>query len=72
MYEKKMKTDIMGLNNDIATLQAELEKLEDQKNKLKNDAEESSKKKLSKISELARILMAIDNLEKRCFNRKDN
>ena len=28
-------------------------------------------KKLNKISELARILMAIDSLEKRCFKRKE-
>ena len=30
-----------------------------------------SSKKLSKVSDLARILMAIDNIETRCLNRKD-
>ena len=70
-YEKDMKTEIMQLNNEIATLQQNFEKIEDQKNKLKSEAEETSSKKLSKVSDLARILMAIDNLENRCLNRKD-
>eukprot|EP00347_Sterkiella_histriomuscorum_P020865 403336168 len=70
-YEKTMKTEIMTLNNDIANLQQKFEAIEDQKNKLKSEAEESSSKKLNKVSDLARILMAIDNLESRCLNRKE-
>ena len=70
-YEKDMKTQIMQLNNDIAQLQQRFETIEDQKNKLKSEAEEVSSKKLSKVSDLARILMAIDNLETRCLNRKE-
>lgn len=70
-YEKDMKTEIMQLNNEIAQLQQQFEKIEDQKNKLKSEAEETSSKKLSKVSDLARILMAIDNLENRCLNRKE-
>lgn len=70
-YEKDTKTDIMQLNNEIAQLQQTFEKIEDQKNKLKSEAEETSSKKLSKVSDLARILMAIDNLETRCLNRKE-
>ena len=70
-YEKDMKTDIMQLNNDIANLQQQFEQIEDKKNRLKSEAEESSSKKLGKVSDLARILMAIDNLEGRCLNRKD-
>ena len=70
-YEKDMNTEIMQLNNDIAQLQQRFESIEDQKNKLKSEAEETSSKKLSKVSDLARILMAIDNLEKRCLNRKE-
>ena len=66
-----MKTDIMQLNNDIAQLQQKFESIEEQKNRLKSEAEETSSKKLSKISDLARILMAIDNLENRCLNRKE-
>jgi len=61
----------MQLNNDIAQLQQKFEAIDDQKNQLKSEAEESSSKKLGKVSELARILMAIDNLEKRCLNRKE-
>ena len=59
------------MNNDIATLQQKYETIDDQKNKLKSEAEETSSKKLSKVSDLARILMAIDNLENRCLNRKE-
>ncbi len=70
LYEKNMKTEIMQLNNDIANLQQKFEGIEDQKNKLKSEAEESSSKKLNKVSDLARILMAVDNLENRCINRK--
>jgi len=70
-YEKDMKTEIMQLNNEIAQFTQSFEKIEEQKNKLKSEAEETSKKKLSKVSDLARILMAIDNLENRCLNRKD-
>ncbi len=70
-YEKDMKTDIMQLNNDIANLQQQFEQIEDKKNRLKSEAEETSSKKLGKVSDLARILMAIDNLENRCLNRKD-
>lgn len=71
LYEKDKKAEIMGINNDIAKLQTQFENLEDQKNKLKQEAEDASSKKLKKISELARILMAIDNLEKRCYGRKE-
>ena len=70
-YEKEQRQDIMGLNNEIASLQQKFEGIEDKKNRLKSEAEETSTKKLSKVSELARILMAIDNLENRCLNRKE-
>ena len=70
-YEKDMNFQIMQLNNEIGGLQLRYEQIEDQKNKLKSEAEETRQKKSSKISDLARILMAIDNLEKRCLNRKE-
>lgn len=38
---------------------------------MKSEAEETSSKKLNKVSDLARILMAVDNMENRCLNRKD-
>jgi len=39
-------------------------------NRLKSEADEMNKKKRYKIGELAKILMAINNLEKRCLSRK--
>mmetsp|Transcript_46193 Transcript_46193/g.33963 ORF Transcript_46193/g.33963 Transcript_46193/m.33963 type:complete len:128 (+) Transcript_46193:509-892(+) len=69
-YEKTMKTNIMSLNNDIANLQGQYEQIEDQMNRLKSDAEENNKKKRHKTGELAKILMAINNMEKRCLGRK--
>jgi hypothetical protein len=36
---------------------------------LKQDASDNSSKKLSKIAELASILMSINNLEYKCTNR---
>lgn len=66
-----MHTEIMTLNNDIAVLQKKHEKIEDKKNKIKSEAEESSSKKMSKISELALLLMAVDNLYNKCQKRKE-
>ena len=42
----------------------------DAQNKLKDEAAEISSKKNGKISELAQILMAIENIEETCFERK--
>jgi len=66
-----MNTGIMNLNNKIAQLQQEFEKVEDQKNSLKSEAEETTNKKLQKVTELSRVLMAIHNLEQRCLHRKE-
>lgn len=62
----------MSLNNDTTNLKQKNEAIEDKKNQMKSEAEESSSKKLNKISDLARILMAIDSMENRCLNRKPN
>jgi hypothetical protein len=70
-YEKKLKASILKLNNQNSILQGDFEQIEDKKNKLKSESQETSSKKLSKISDLARILMAIDNLETKCHNRKE-
>ena len=69
-YHTSKLSQIMTLNNDIATLQKEYEKLEDEKNKLKQEEEENSSKKMGKTSELALMLMAIDNLYNKCHNRQ--
>lgn len=70
-YEKSMNTAIMKLNNNIAKLNTEFEKIDEKKSKIKNEEEETSSKQLSKITQLSRILMAIDNLERFCQMRKD-
>ena len=69
-YIKDKSTEIMKLNNDISVKKAELEEIIDQQNSLKAEAEEISSKKLGKVSELAQILMAIDNIEQKCSNRQ--
>ena len=65
-----MDTNIMHLNNQISGLNKQNEEIYNMKSKLKNEEEETSSKQLAKISELARIFMAIDNLEERCKNRR--
>jgi chromosome segregation ATPase len=69
-YIKDKSTEQVKLTNDIGTKNAELERILDEQNKLKAEAEEVSSKKLGKVSELAQILMAIDNIEVKCFNRQ--
>jgi len=69
-YEKEMRAGIMSLNNDIAGLSQTHEILEDEKNRLKAEAEDITSKKLKKESEIARVMMAINNLEQNCLNRK--
>ena len=68
-YIKEKSTEIMKLNNDTTQLNSVLEDIVEQQNSLKSEAAEISSKKLSKISELAQILMAINNIEQTCFNR---
>ena len=70
-YEKDMNTEIMKLNNNIAKLNTEFEKIDIKKQKIKTDEEENSSKQLFKITQLSRILMAINNLEQFCHERKD-
>ena len=65
-YEKSMNTEIMKLNNNIAKLNTEFEKIDEKKQKIKTDEEETSSKQLFKITQLSRILMAINNLEQFC------
>jgi hypothetical protein len=67
-----MRTDIMSLNVDITNLKQQYESIEDEKNQLRNEATETSSKKLNKISDLAKILMAIDSMENRCLNRNES
>lgn len=69
-YIKEKSTEIMKLNNDTTQLNSVLEDIIEQQNSLKSEAAEISSKKLAKISELAQILMAINNTELNCYERK--
>ena len=68
-YIKDKTTDLMKLNNEITIKKNELEKIMDEKNKLKSEAEDENKKKFGKYSELAQILMAVDDIQYKCEAR---
>lgn len=67
----------MQLNNEIANLKKSVEEYDDEKNRLKSLEQENSSQAMEKITQLSRILMAIDHLEGYCkykklqFNRQD-
>ena len=67
-YENSMETKIMTLNNEIATLTTRYEQVENEKQSLKNDEEETSAKKWEQVSELSRAYFAIDMLANKCLN----
>jgi len=69
-YEKDKRQEILQLNNDISKMKSELEAITDQQNKFKAEAEEINAKKRGRMSEFAQLLMAIDNIEQRCFKRQ--
>lgn len=58
------------MNNDISKNNKLLEEIKVQQIELNSESDKVKSKKLSKMSELAQILMAIDNIENKCFNRK--
>jgi hypothetical protein len=60
----------MSLNNTIAKLKLDQEALDDERNKIKSSNSENSKSQMEKITQLARILMAIDHLEGFCKYKK--
>ena len=69
-YIKEKETEIMKLNNDISTKKTDFEKICDEQSKLREEAEINNKNKQYKVTELAQILMAIENIEQKCFNRQ--
>jgi len=77
-YETKMNNDQMTLNNTLAQLKIKSENIDDEKNKLKSQEQENSSAQFEKITQLSKILMAIDHLEGFCkykklqYNRADN
>lgn len=69
-YEKEKRQEILQMNNDIAKNNAMHELIKVDIGELNTESEKMKSKKLSRMSELAQILMAIDNIEQKCFNRK--
>ena len=69
-YIKDKQTEIMKLNNETTQQKAEWEGIMDKQNILKEQAADISSKKNGQVSELAQILMAIENIEQTCFNRE--
>lgn len=70
-YKTDMVASLLTLNNDIAKLTTENEKVETAKQKLQSQEEETSFKARGKISELSRLFMAIDNLDRLCSNKEE-
>lgn len=62
--------DIININNETAKMKLELDRIIDKQNELKTEADEVRSKRLNKVSELAQILMAIDNIETTCLTGK--
>lgn len=71
-YENQMNTNTMQLNNTIANLKLQSEKIDDEKNRLKSVEQETSAQQFEKITQLSKILMAIDHLEGFCKYKKLN
>ena len=71
-YEKDMRQKIMQLTNGISNNKKNLEDIKMQQIDLNNESENVKSKKLKQMSELAQILMAIDNIEQKCYNRNYN
>ena len=69
-YEKEKRQEILQLNNDNAKYMKRLEDIKMEQLELNADSEKVKQKKLKEMSELASILMAIENIEQKCFNRK--
>ena len=71
-FERKMDTKIMTLNNDIANLTVECEKVESEKAALQNDGEETDAKKNERDLELAQVIFSIEMIEQLCSNQTAN
>lgn len=70
-YTKEMNSDLLKLNNVITLRKQELERILDEKNKLKSEAEELNRKKFGKYSDLAQVLMAVNDIQLKCEERSD-
>lgn len=70
-YIKDKETGLVKLNNEISQKKTILEKINEQINAYKLQAEEENRKKFGKFSELAQILMAIENIQVKCEERAE-
>lgn len=70
-YERSMETKIMSLNNSIASLTLDCDKVDAEASQLQSNEEESSAKKWEQISELSQVIFAIEMIEQLCSKRKD-
>ena len=68
-YEKHKRKEILQLNNESSKNNKVLETILEGQKELRSQSEDVKFQKQSKMSELAQILMAIDNIEQKCFNR---
>lgn len=68
-YIKDKTTEKMKLGNEITLKKAKLEEINDKKNELKSKVEEENRKKFGKYSELAQVLMAINDIQEKCEKR---
>lgn len=69
-YENEQNTRSMQLNNKIANLKMESEKIDDEKTTLKNQLQDNASAQFERITDLSKLLMAVDHLEGFCKFKK--
>ncbi len=70
VYEKDKTNETLRLNNEIAELQKELEKTEDEKNRRQKEIEDRIKNNRIQSKQLSQIVMAINNLYWKCKEQR--
>lgn len=70
IYERDKTNDILRLNNEIAELQKELERTEDEKNRKQKNVEDRIKNDRIQNKQLSQVVMAINNLYWKCKEQR--
>jgi len=70
IYERDKTNDILRLNNEIAELQKELERTEDEKNRKQKIIEDKIKSDRIQNKQLSQVVMAINNLYWKCKEQR--
>ena len=70
VYEKDKTNEVLSLNNEIAELQKELEKTEEEKNRKQKGIEDKVKNNRIQNKQLSQIVMAINNLYWKCKEQR--